>query len=267
MGQPREALEAAASDCSRLLANLTVGGRQVRSAAVMRAIREGAAEWFDTYRPSLTPAMSDAALKPLDLDYQNLIELTARASARTAYRGLLRDLRAKLVRLQATEALPLAGSRGSELPDFTALVDPKMASVLCRRWQEISHCLAADASLAAVVMMGGTLEGVLLATINGRKDKSAAFTARAAPKRKDGRTLPLSQWRLKDLLDVAHELQLIGGAASRIGHVVRDYRNLIHPEREYAAGESVTLRDANAMWQVCQHVLRELLAPGNLGPR
>lgn len=237
----------------------------MRSAEVMRAVREAAAEWFDAYRPGLTPAVSDAALKLLDLDYQCLIELTARASARSAYRDLLARLRTKLVQLQATEALPLAGARGGEPPDFTALVDLKMAAVLRRRWLEILHCLAADAPLAAVVMMGGTLEGVLLATINGLKDKSAAFTAKSAPKGKDKRTLPLSQWRLKDFLDVAHELRMISGAASKIGHVVRDYRNLIHPEREYAAGESVTAWDANAMWEICQHILRELLAPARGG--
>ncbi len=60
--------------------------------------------------------------------------------------------------------------------------------------------------------------------------------------------LPLKEWTLKDFLDVAHDLKWIGRSAKDVGIVVRDYRNYIHPQKEFAHGitldgeETVVLR-------------------------
>jgi hypothetical protein len=76
-----------------------------------------------------------------------------------------------------------------------------MQGILSKRWQECVICVKAGAPLAATVMMGGILEGLLLAKINQLADKSPVFTAIAAPKdKKIGKTLPLKEWGLKNFI-------------------------------------------------------------------
>lgn len=53
----------------------------------------------------------------------------------------------------------------------------------------------------------------------------------------------------------------ISGAMHGFADVVRDYRNWIHPEKEYAAAEAIRLEDARAMWEISKHILRELARP------
>ncbi|MGH9535278.1 MAG: hypothetical protein ACRD2E_10495 [Terriglobales bacterium] len=266
MATARDALEEALAECGGVRARIGRGGRQVRSARELKAVRGLAARWFEAHRRQITAAVSDAALAPVDARYQRLIEMTGRAASRSGYGTELRALHGGLIALQAADAVALsatAGPGGAEpAPDFALLVgDAAMAGILERRWRECSVCLAAGAPLAAAVMMGGLLEGMLLAKINVLPDKSAVFTASSAPKDRQFRTRSLDQWRLKDLLTVARELGWISSAAHQVGQAVRDYRNLIHPEREYRARDPLRFQDAKLMWEVCQHILRELLVP------
>lgn len=66
-----------------------------------------------------------------------------------------------------------------------------MQAILQRRWTECVICIAHGAPLAATVMIGGLLEGLLLARINRENNKAPIFTAAAAPKDKQNKTLPL----------------------------------------------------------------------------
>jgi hypothetical protein len=61
----------------------------------------------------------------------------------------------------------------------------------------------------------------LLARINREKDKSAVFSAKAAPKiAKTGRVKPLGDWMLNDFIRVLSELKLITVSATAIGAVL-----------------------------------------------
>ena len=108
-------------------------------------------------------------------------------------------------------------------------------------------------------MMGGILEGLLLGRLNLMTNKSAAFTARRAPRDRSGKTLPLRDWTLNDYLEVAHELKWIGTPAKDIGVVLRDWRNFIHPAKEFTEGVSVSPEDAAMFWTVFVHLSREVL--------
>jgi hypothetical protein len=98
-----------------------------------------------------------------------------------------------------------------------------MKTILEGRWSEITSCVTAKAPLAATVMMGGLLEGLLLARVNNHANKSEIFTASAAPKDKAGKTLPLKDWTLQNYIGVAHELKWITQTVKDIGEVLRDY--------------------------------------------
>jgi len=116
----------------------------------------------------------------------------------------------------------------SNPPDFEKLVrDATLREVLKKRWHEIQKCLEAEAYLAAIVMMGSLLEGVLLAVIRSHPRESN--TAKSAPKTKDGKVRNFSEWSLTDMINVAHECGWIEADAKDFSLELRDYRNMVHP--------------------------------------
>jgi hypothetical protein len=88
----------------------------------------------------------------------------------------------------------LAAAGYATAPKFDPLIsDPKMQTILTKRWQECSVCVKSGAPLAATVMMGGLLEGLLLAKINQLPNKTSVFSAAATPMDpKTGKALQLS---------------------------------------------------------------------------
>ena len=144
-------------------------------------------------------------------------------------------------------------------PSFAALVsDMRMRQINERRWKECVICLENGAPLAAVVMMGGLLESLFVSKQKEFSDKRALIAASRAPEHK-GQKLPLQKWTLNDYIEVGNELGWIGDAAKRVGTVLRDYRNIIHPEVEHAQKATIELPDARLMWSVTKSLILELL--------
>jgi hypothetical protein len=134
-----------------------------------------------------------------------------------------------------------------------------MRTILGDRWRECVKCVAAGAPLSAVVMMGGMLEGLLLARVNQLTDASPVFKAASAPKDKAGNPLKLNEWGLKNYLDVAHELSWISRTTKDVGEIVRDYRNYIHPQKQYSHGVNISADDARTLWEIAKTVARQVL--------
>ncbi len=155
----------------------------------------------------------------------------------------------------------LASASTTDLPpDFSRLIaDASMQVILEKRWTECVTCISHGAPLAATVMIGGLLEGLLLARVNRESNKAPIFAAVAAPKDRRNKTLPLKDWTLNDYIGVAHELKWITVAAKDVGVVLRDYRNFIHPQKELSHGVSLTTQDAVIRWEVGKSISRQLL--------
>ncbi len=107
-------------------------------------------------------------------------------------------------------------------------------------------------------MMGGLLEGLLLARIEGLADKSPVFTATAAPRDRAGAPLALKDWTLANYLEVAHELGWISGTHRDVSEVLRDYRNYIHPHKEHRQEKILLPADAAMLWEITKHLAREV---------
>jgi hypothetical protein len=78
--------------------------------------------------------------------------------------------------------------------------------------------------------------------------------------RKGGKTKPLKEWGLKDYLDVAKELGWIRQSAKDVGQVLRDYRNYIHPEKEFSHGISVDGQDTAMFISVFSSIADQIIA-------
>jgi len=117
------------------------------------------------------------------------------------------------------------------------------------------------APLAAIVMMGGLLESLLLTRFLQHPDKKVIFATKACPKDKTGVAHQFKDWALKNYIDVAHELTWISQTEKDLGEVLRDYRNYIHPFKEKSHGIKILAKDATILWEVTKSISKEIIGP------
>lgn len=110
-------------------------------------------------------------------------------------------------------------------------LDDRIRAVIQARLDEIDRCICADAPLAAIFLVGSVLEGILLSIAKSYPQKFN--TAKSAPKDSaTKKTRKFSDWTLNDLIDVAAEIGILKPDVKKFSHVVRDFRNYIHPNQQ-----------------------------------
>jgi len=234
-----------------------VRGVQIQSAETKAHIRAVAQGWFNTYKRAA--AGKDVAA--LDAVFGSLLTAAESAPSAKRIRKQLKSLRKQIVLLQ-TELIaspPPPVATPDAAPSFASVPDPIMRSILVRRWDECVACLAANAPMAATVMMGGLLESLFLARIHREANQAPIFTAKAAPKDKHGQALPLNRWMLGSFITVAHELGWITESGKDVSGVLQDYRNYIHPQKELSRQAALMPDDARMFWAVFKAIAQRLL--------
>lgn len=219
--------------------------------------------WFNNQNPEISAELEASALTKADRIYDRMLKASELAGSRSRYQESLKSLHSELIEIRSKQMVAASKARATSdvTPSFAVLIpDAKMQSILERRWTECVLCLHAPAPMAATVMMGGLLEGLLLARINKESNQQCVFTAKKSPKdTKTGNPLPLKDWGLKDYIDVAHELRWITVSAKDVGVVLRDYRNFIHPQKELSHGVTLVPDDAVILWEVAKSISKQLL--------
>lgn len=142
-------------------------------------------------------------------------------------------------------------------PDFLALqLEPGIGQVLADRWAEAQRCIDAEAFLAANIIMGSLIEGLLLGVC--QRFPKDANTCPAAPRDKQGKVLPFHEWSLSSMIDVAHQLNWLGLDVKKFSHALRDFRNLIHPYEQLATSASPDADTCRISWLVVQAAVNDL---------
>lgn len=263
MSNAHAAVDASISELDRLRRALRNGNRQVRSEEERALIRAVSLAWFNNRRNTIGESVDEDLLSDADRLYKEMLTACDRATSRNRYDDIIKQLRTSLSEIRGYAVKPaprnLAPTTDTPPPFSTLVPDPAMQAVLQRRWSECSKCIAADAPLAAIVMMGGLLEALLLARLHKEPNRSTVFKAASAPKDKSGKTLQLQEWTLRHYIDVGHELGWISKSAKDVGEVVRDYRNYIHPQKELSHGVVLRDGDAELFWEVAKSIARQLL--------
>jgi hypothetical protein len=266
MADPQISVDAAIRGVTQLRQALAARRttRQVQKNDERARVKATSRDWFETQRLPIAQAYKTIDLSPIDGSFTQLTEFAERSTTRSQYLELLQGLRGRLIALRS-QMLSTAPTTDLDLshfppPDFSPLIpDSRMQEILGRRWRETRICMAAGADLAATVMMGGLLEGLLLARINAMTDKSPAFKAKASPKDRSGNPQPLKEWGLQNYIEVAHELKWIRQSAKDVGEVLRDYRNYIHPQKEYSHGVTLDGKDTAMFWAVFSPIAQQLI--------
>lgn len=238
---------------------------QVSSDAFRSNVKSAVRAWFDNSRKALQNHINQEHLRPIDAFYQALLEQSGRRTLRTKYKTALAELKKSLISLRSSHCLLGGNIEGNDaVPDFSTLIrDQDMRDILSRRWGECSFCIKSkQAPLSAVVMMGGMVEGLMLVKVLNlnEADKTKIFNAKASPKDKSGKSLNLKEWTLNNYIDVAHEIGWISQTAKDVSIILRDYRNYIHPHREYTEKVKLSPDDAVILWDVCKSISRQILS-------
>jgi hypothetical protein len=130
-------------------------------------------------------------------------------------------------------------------------IDSTIVPILESRIREAMECHRAGASLASIFMCGSVLEGILLSIV--LKNPAAFNHAKSSPKNKETQKVrPFQDWTLANLIDVAHEVGLLRLDVKKFSHVMRDFRNYIHPYEQMASKFDPDKHTA----EICLQVLR-----------
>jgi hypothetical protein len=264
MNDPLQAVEAAIQEIDRLQKNLAKGkSPQIWSADERLMLKATALTWFKTHKSKISGACDAGLLVKVDTAFDRLHGYSERSILRLKLKRECKEAKHLLVDVRA--AVMKAGSVATakvdnNAPDFSPLIsDSKMQEILKRRWEECIVCIKSGAPLSATVMMGGLVEGLLLARVNTEPNKAPIFTAKTAPRDTAGKSLALKEWMLKNFLDVCHELGWISNSAKDVGTVLREYRNYIHPQKELTHDVNLEPNDAKMFWDVCKNISREII--------
>ena len=94
----------------------------------------------------------------------------------------------------------------------------------------MKSCFKSKAFLSVIFMAGSMLEGILLSLAN--QNPRQFNQATVAPKNKEGKVKVFHEWTLNDLINVAHEIGILKKDVAKFSHVLRDFRNYIHPYQQ-----------------------------------
>jgi hypothetical protein len=143
-------------------------------------------------------------------------------------------------------------------PDFLNLrLEPGLGEILAGRWDEAQKCLKAEAYLAATIVMGSILEGMLLAIL--QKFPQDANKCKVAPHDpRTGKVKYFAEWSLSDMINVAHELGWLDLDIKKFSHALREFRNLIHPYQQIIVGSVPDKDTCEISWLVVQAAANDL---------
>jgi hypothetical protein len=142
-------------------------------------------------------------------------------------------------------------------PDFSKLsLEPGLGNILEERWNEAQKCMNSEAYLAGTIIMGSMLEGILLSVIN--KNPSIANRAKCSPKDKVGVVKVFGDWNLSEMINVAHEVGWLGLDVKKYSHVLREFRNLIHPYQQWITDTRPDDDTCKMNWLVVQAAVNDL---------
>ena len=143
-----------------------------------------------------------------------------------------------------------------DLEFSSSVFDQKFLAIINERIAEIRKAMEDELPLAATILLGSALEGVLYMVAT--KFPQKFNVAKAAPKSKDGKVLSLGSWSLNNLIEVAYEVDVLDKDVRDFSKVLRDFRNYIHPNEQMRQNFSPTMATAGIAYQVLKAAMKQI---------
>ncbi|MBV5281531.1 MAG: hypothetical protein JZU53_03760 [Paludibacter sp.] len=135
-------------------------------------------------------------------------------------------------------------------------LDSFVTETLKARFDEIKKCFSAKAHLSVIFLSGSSLEGILLGIA---LMKPKIFNqANSAPKDQSGKVKQFHDWTLSQLIETAGELKFLKDDVRKFSHVLRDFRNYIHPYQQVSSGFFPDQNTAKICFQVLKAAIYQL---------
>ncbi len=152
----------------------------------------------------------------------------------------------------------IEGLKPLPAPNFLALgLESRVGEILKVRWEETQRCIDAEAYLSATIIMGSMLEGLLLGVF--QRNPAIANKCPSAPKdTNSGKIKNFANWKLAEMIDVAHQVEWIGLDVKKFSHSLREFRNLIHPYEQMATRMNPDSDTCGISWLVVQAAVNDL---------
>lgn len=135
-------------------------------------------------------------------------------------------------------------------------LNPVITSFLQSRVDEAQACPRDRVSLGTIILLGSTLEGLLLAV--ALQHPKAFMSSSAAPNDRSGTTKQVHEWSFSELINVARQLDLLDVDVGKFSHVLRDFRNYVHPYEQMSQGFMPDQHTVDICWQVFRAAYSQL---------
>ena len=259
-----EIIDGAISDIEKLRKVINIKKiDKVNSIDEKNLIKATSYAWIKSYKSKMS-LLDVSSINDL---YCELLNYSDQRTKRITYKKLITQIKNSLIKFRSAvvknpEYSKITNTNSISMPNFSILIsDLDMIQIMKKRWIEIENCLMNEAPLASTVMMGGLLESVLMTKINTLDDKTILFKQKSTPiDNKTHKPKQLSEWMLKDYIDVLNEVKIITKPTAEFSRLIRDYRNYIHPEKELRMGESITVDDAKLFWIAVTNLITQILS-------
>ncbi|GAA1994761.1 hypothetical protein [Amycolatopsis minnesotensis] len=150
------------------------------------------------------------------------------------------------------------------------VTDTNLVPLLNQRVQEIATCRRTGCHLAAVILAGSLLEGVLLDAAENRVIPDTVFDEPAAKEQRIRKPKDVSNWTLHALAYIAHRLSWIDSDVAEVIGALRKFRNLVHANQQRQIIGDVPDEDTlNMYWPIVVGAINDLgrTKPGAKIPR
>ena len=143
-------------------------------------------------------------------------------------------------------------------PDFLSLcLEAGIGEILKHRWEDEQRRVDSKAYLAATIIMDSLLEGLLLAVF--QRNPAEGNTCQCAPKElSSGKVKHFADWKLAEMIDVAHEAGWLDLDVKRFFYSLREFGNMIHPYQHMLLRTTPDEDTCNISWLVVQASVNDL---------
>ncbi len=192
---------------------------------------------------------------PAFKEFKEEIDTDFMAMGSNAKRDLLIE-RDRRDNLQDKKTLPQSNQNDRIIPSFNFIKIKVLIPILQRDYCEISKCMEVSCWKAAIILSISAIEGILYDLLKQNEDQ--ALKSKQAQKDKDGKSvLPLEDWYLSYLINVAFDLGFVTEGFKQLSHTIKEFRNLVHPMNEIKGSYTIGEHEADVAFSVLKMLLRE----------